>query len=297
MATCKITYNGVQISESDQDAPVSVIYNGSTIASVDGGESKTLTCDGRYMASDVLVGTKRLLCGGKMMAGNIGVEMEDSQLYVTLIPNQTDATSGMRVDIGTVFDVVHYYNNRDSDTRIPVSEGESITIIPIDGHVYYGDTIRDDRESRNRGSTYLSMPPNSVAIRYSGNYSDGESTGDFLVDGIPVSRLIGFNYHTFSTTALDQNYYVKADMGGGGTISGNMEKTASYLKTVFLDYVTFEAFAKNGVFVNGVQQPSNTVQFKFNSLDFDNNEFHYDRTGSLLSYKYYVYVNGDVTVL
>ena len=78
MSTCKITYNGNEISAVDEAAPVSVAYNNATIATLNDGDTKTLGCHGKVMASDVVVGGKTLNCNGKLMQGNIVVELVGS---------------------------------------------------------------------------------------------------------------------------------------------------------------------------------------------------------------------------
>ena len=78
MSTCKITYNGNEISSVDETAPVSVAYNSATIATLNDGDTKTLDCHGKVMASDVVVGSKTLNCNGKLMQGNIVVELVGS---------------------------------------------------------------------------------------------------------------------------------------------------------------------------------------------------------------------------
>lgn len=75
MSTCKITYNGNEISSVDETAPVSVAYNSATIATLNDGNTKTLGCHGKVMASDVVIGSKTLNCNGKLMQGNIVVEL------------------------------------------------------------------------------------------------------------------------------------------------------------------------------------------------------------------------------
>ena len=78
MSTCKITYNGNEISAIDETAPVSVAYNSATIATLNDGDTKTLGCHGKVMASDVVIGSKTLNCNGKLMQGNIVVELAGS---------------------------------------------------------------------------------------------------------------------------------------------------------------------------------------------------------------------------
>ena len=78
MSTCKITYNGNEISAVDEAAPVSVTYNSVTIATLNDGDTKTLGCNGKVMASDVVIGSKTLNCNGKLMQGNIVVELAGS---------------------------------------------------------------------------------------------------------------------------------------------------------------------------------------------------------------------------
>ena len=78
MSTCKISYNGNEISAVDETAPVSVAYNSATIATLNDGDTKTLGCHGKVMASDVVVGSKTLNCNGKLMQGDIVVELDGS---------------------------------------------------------------------------------------------------------------------------------------------------------------------------------------------------------------------------
>ena len=78
MSTCKITYNGNEISAVDEAAPVSVAYNSATIATLNDGDTKTLGCHDKVMASDVVVGGKTLNCNGKLMQGDIVVELVGS---------------------------------------------------------------------------------------------------------------------------------------------------------------------------------------------------------------------------
>ena len=78
MSTCKITYNGNEISAVDEAAPVSVAYNSATIATLNDGDTKTLGCHGKVMASDVVIGGKTLNCNGKLMQGDIVVELVGS---------------------------------------------------------------------------------------------------------------------------------------------------------------------------------------------------------------------------
>ena len=78
MSTCKITYNGNEISAVDEAAHVSVAYNSATIATLNDGDAKTLGCHGKVMASDVVVGSKTLNCNGKLMKGDIVVELVGS---------------------------------------------------------------------------------------------------------------------------------------------------------------------------------------------------------------------------
>ena len=78
MSTCKISYNGNEISAVDETAPVSVAYNSAAIATLNGGDTKTLGCHGKVMVSDVVVGSKTLNCNGRLMQGDIVVELVGS---------------------------------------------------------------------------------------------------------------------------------------------------------------------------------------------------------------------------
>ena len=78
MSTCKISYNGNEISAVDETAPVSVTYNNATIVTLNDGDTKTLGCHGKVMVSDVAIGSKTLNCNGKLMQGDIVVELVGS---------------------------------------------------------------------------------------------------------------------------------------------------------------------------------------------------------------------------
>ena len=78
MSTCKISYNGNEISAVDETAPVSVAYNNATIATLNDGDTKTLGCHGKVMVSDVVIGSKTLNCNEKLMQGDIVVELVGS---------------------------------------------------------------------------------------------------------------------------------------------------------------------------------------------------------------------------
>lgn len=78
MSTCKITYNGNEISAVEEAAPVSVAYNSATIATLNDGDTKTLGCNGKVMVSDVAIGSKTLNCNGKLMQGDIVAELVGS---------------------------------------------------------------------------------------------------------------------------------------------------------------------------------------------------------------------------
>ena len=78
MSTCKISYNGNEISAVDETALVSVTYNNATIATLNDGDTKTLGCHGKVMVSDVVIGSKTLNCNGKLMRGDIVVELVGS---------------------------------------------------------------------------------------------------------------------------------------------------------------------------------------------------------------------------
>ena len=138
MSTCKISYNGNEISAVDEAAPVSVAYNNATIATLNDGDTKTLGCHGKVMASDVVVGGKTLNCNGKLMQGDIVVELVGSatsgetwylndtigeitggsQLYVNFTSNGVSYTMMRNITITEgkfkFVNVMQYYN---SDTK------------------------------------------------------------------------------------------------------------------------------------------------------------------------------------
>lgn len=78
MSTCKITYNGNDISSVDETAPISVTYGGNQIASISDGESKTLNCDGLYMTGNVVVGSKTMNCANTVMVSDVVISVKGS---------------------------------------------------------------------------------------------------------------------------------------------------------------------------------------------------------------------------
>ena len=78
MSTCKITYNGSEISSVEETAPVIVTYGGNQIASVSDDESKTLNCNGLYMTGNVVVGSKTMNCSGTVMVSDVLISVEGS---------------------------------------------------------------------------------------------------------------------------------------------------------------------------------------------------------------------------
>ena len=126
MSTCKITYNGNEISAVDEAAPVSVAYNSATIATLNDGDTKTLGCHGKVMSSDVVVGGKTLNCNGKLMQGDIVVELVGSAtsgetwyfnniigspngiLYVNFTSNGTKYKKMYELKVANVIHRLHY---------------------------------------------------------------------------------------------------------------------------------------------------------------------------------------------
>ena len=78
MSTCKITYNGNEISSAGETSPVSVTYGGNQIASVSDGESKTLNCNGLFMTGNVVAGSKTLNCENTVMVSDVSISVEPS---------------------------------------------------------------------------------------------------------------------------------------------------------------------------------------------------------------------------
>ena len=78
MSTCKITYNGSEISSVEETAPVIVTYGGNQIASVSDDENKTLNCNGLYMTGNVVVGSKTMNCSGTVMVSDVLISVEGS---------------------------------------------------------------------------------------------------------------------------------------------------------------------------------------------------------------------------
>ena len=78
MSTCKITYNGNEISSAKEAYPVSVTYGGNQIASVSDGESKTLNCNGLFMTGNVVAGSKTLNCENTVMVSDVAISVEPS---------------------------------------------------------------------------------------------------------------------------------------------------------------------------------------------------------------------------
>ena len=144
MSTCKISYNGNEISSVDEAAPVSVAYNSATIATLNDGDTKTLGCNGKVMASDVVIGSKTLNCNGKLMQGDIVVELVGSM------------TSGE----------TWYFN--DTIEEIPAAEPIYVNFTS-NGVAYtnmYAVNIKEDKFIYVRVMRYYSSDTDAVANAY-----------------------------------------------------------------------------------------------------------------------------------
>ena len=133
MSTCKISYNGNEISAADETAPVSVSYNSAIIATLNDGDTKTLGCHGKVMASDVVIGSKTLNCNGKLMQGDIVVELVGSAtsgetwyfndtighpsigIEVNFTSNGVAYVKMMRMSSGKLFDSLVYVTDRTTE--------------------------------------------------------------------------------------------------------------------------------------------------------------------------------------
>ena len=135
MSTCKISYNGNEISAVDETAPVSVTYNNAAIVTLNDGDTKTLGCHGKVMASDVVVGSKTLNCNGKLMQGNIVVELVGSatsgetwyfndtidtcmQSKTVNFKSNGVAYVGFWEQRNKLFDELYYYKDQFNNTRV-----------------------------------------------------------------------------------------------------------------------------------------------------------------------------------
>ena len=139
MSTCKITYNGNEISAVDETAPVSVAYNSATIATLNDGDTKTLGCHGKVMASDVVIGSKTLNCNGKLMQGDIVVELVGSTpsgetwyfndtigssngiLYVNFTSNGTKYMKMYELKVTNAIHRLHYERANVDVTRVDMA--------------------------------------------------------------------------------------------------------------------------------------------------------------------------------
>ena len=110
MSTCKITYNGVEISSAGETSPVSVTYGGNQIASVSDGESNTLNCNGLFMTGNVVVGSKALNCVNAIMASDVVITLEPSvSTGETWYFNETlSYTTSFNVQSGITTNGTHY---------------------------------------------------------------------------------------------------------------------------------------------------------------------------------------------
>ena len=163
MSTCKITYNGNEISSVDETAPVSVAYNSATIATLNDGDTKTLGCHGKVMASDVVVGGKTLNCNGKLMQGDIVVELAGSATSgETWYFNDTIGN----IDIGIVS--VNFTSNGTEYTRMhEVKFGKFVHQMQ-----YEGDTLVNEVYDYNT-STWTNEAYRTIVL-------DEPATGDVL---------------------------------------------------------------------------------------------------------------------
>ena len=170
MSTCKITYNGNEISAVDEAAPVSVAYNSETIATLNDGGTKTLGCHGKVMVSDVVIGGTTLNCNGKLMQGDIVVELVGS------------ATSGetwyFNDTIGPITDVSKLYVNFTSNgvsytmmRNIIIEEGKFIYVNVI--QYYNSDTKAIANAYRYDRDTWYNEAYRTIVL-------DEPATGDVL---------------------------------------------------------------------------------------------------------------------
>lgn len=106
---------------------------------------------------------------------------------------------------------------------------------------------------------------------------------------------IEYVLNTYSLTPVVSNYQLKVDFAGDGNES-DMYGYSSDIIVFCMPTSILNVFGKNGVTVNGITQSSTTVRFKFNKND-PTNAVRYRREGSLFSYKYYIDVAGDVTII
>lgn len=145
MSTCKISYNGNEISSVDETAPVSVAYNSATIATLNDGDTKTLGCHGKVMASNVVIGSKTLNCNGKLMQGDIFVELVGSSTSgETWYFNDTIGYP----DPNTLN--VNFTSNGDAYTRM-----HEIKIGNFDHYMQYeGDTVFNGTYNYNTSTWY-----------------------------------------------------------------------------------------------------------------------------------------------
>ena len=110
MSTCKITYNGNEISSAGETSPVSVTYGGNQIASVSDGESKTLNCNGLFMTGNVVAGIKTLNCENTVMVSDVAISVEPSaSTGETWYFNETlSYTTSFNVQSGITTNGTHY---------------------------------------------------------------------------------------------------------------------------------------------------------------------------------------------
>lgn len=134
MGTCKITYNGNEISSFDEAAPMSVTYNSSTIATLNDGDIKTLGCSGKVMESDVVIGSKTLNCSGKLMEGDIVVELvgaessgNETWYFNETIDSDSESFTVNFTSNETSFIGLEYHNERFSRyLKYLIADGSSI---------------------------------------------------------------------------------------------------------------------------------------------------------------------------
>ena len=150
MSTCKITYNGNEISSVDETAPVSVAYNSATIATLNDGDTKTLGCHGKVMASDVVIGSKTLNCNGKLMQGDIVVELAGSATS-----GETWYFNDTIEDVGSTGFNINFTSNGVAYTsmiRINIREGKFF--IPVMRYYNLGTSAAANVYRYNRNTWY-----------------------------------------------------------------------------------------------------------------------------------------------
>lgn len=213
----------------------------------------------------------------------------DNKLYkspgykVTIVLNRT--YSSYYVNIGGV--------RYSSAATLTVPVGEVIRVACSRRDSAYGTIYVNGDPTFFGGGTWVyydfNMPKKNIQITFDDDHDA------VYVDSFPDSEIYHFTYNTRVANPSQSDHDLRVylwDNPARPTDFLRLIGSASDQITAFNSYTIFEAEARNNVYVNDISYGKN-IRFRFLS-DSSDNAIRFTRTGSILSYKYYVYIYGEI---